>query len=386
VSVVASHALTEEPYEVDVATVPARIRKSELSARPGWFLHPGWVDLQVNGFNGHDLNRADLDTTTCLQVARELWREGVTGFLATLITAPTAQVRASLRTLAGAMRAPGEASTSLLGIHLEGPWISDRDGARGAHPAEHTVDPDIRLFDALQDAAEGAIRLVTLAPERPGSIAFIRALRARGVQVALGHTLASRDEFRAAVAAGATLSTHLGNGLPATLPRHHNPLLEQLANDGLAATVIFDGHHLSPALTHVTLRSKGIDRLVMVSDSVSVAHLPAGEYETAVGERVRVETSGRVSLGDTGYLAGSGSSLLDCVCFARQSLGLPWPTIARLAGTHPARYVQGRRGTTRSWTLIREREAGAVEVAATVVEGRVVHVNEAVWNEKQRSR
>lgn len=147
---------------------------------------------------------------------------------------------------------------------------------------------DRALFDDFQAAAGVAIELVTLAPEVPGAIDLVAYLVGHGVTVAVGHTLADGDAIRAAVAAGARLSTHLGNGVPALLPRHPNVSWEQLVEDRLMASAIFDGHHLPESVMRVWVNVKGPDRSIPTSDAVTLAGMPPGTYEAAVGGRVHV--------------------------------------------------------------------------------------------------
>src|SRR5262249_19662085 len=156
--------------------------------------------------------------------------------------------RHGVRTIARACDVDPSVAARVAGIHLEGPYISEQDGYRGAHPLSAVRDPDWSEVQALQDAAEGRIAIVTLAPERPGAIGLIENLVQSGVLVALGHTAADGPTIRAAVAAGARLSTHLGNGIAATLARHPNPIWDQAALDYLSASFIADGHHIDRAV------------------------------------------------------------------------------------------------------------------------------------------
>ena len=198
----------------------------------------------------------------------------------------------------------------------------------------------------------GRVGIVTLAPEHSGSLGYIRALAADGVTVALGHTMADGDRIRAAVDAGARLSTHLGNGSHARIPRHPNYIWDQLADDRLVASLIFDGHHLPPAVMKAMLRAKGLDRAVLVSDAVAVAGLPPGTYDTAVGSRVELLPSGRLILQGTPYLAGSASALPDGIANAVRHAGATLAEAVRLATANPARLLgidgPGGKGSVRS--------------------------------------
>lgn len=328
-------------------------------------LSPGWLDIQVNGFAGVDFN-SGRTTPAEYEHAREALRAlGVTRFLPTVITAAPDHLAECLARIDEARRASPELARAMPGVHLEGPFISPEDGARGAHPLEHVRPPDPALFEELQAASGGRIVLVTLAPEQPGSIPFIRDLTARGVRVAIGHSLADGEQLAAAAQAGASLSTHLGNGLPALLPRHQNPLWDQLADDRLAASAIFDGHHLPESVMRVMHRAKAPDRLVLTSDAVALAGMPPGVYEGQVGGRVELHESGRLTMYGSEYLAGSASSLLDGVNTALRVLGLGLPEVLRFVTEVPQRLL-GLPEAEES--LLLRRTGGGVEVEAV---GRV---------------
>jgi N-acetylglucosamine-6-phosphate deacetylase len=272
-------------------------------------------------------------------------------------------------------------------FHLEGPYLSSEDGPRGAHPREHARDPDWDEFRRWQDAAGGRIRMVTLAPEREGAIPFIEKLTASGVVVAIGHTAADGAQIRAAVDAGARLSTRLGNGSHDRIKRHPNYIWEQLAEDRLAASLIFDGHHLPPAVMKAMLRAKGLERALLVSDAVATAGLLPGVYETAVGGKVELLPSGRLTLYGTPYLAGSASSLPDGIANAVRHAGVTLPEAVRLATANPARLLgldgPGGRGSVRAGavadlTLFRVDPAThALTIDLTVVRGEEVYRRDA---------
>src|SRR5262249_25785603 len=187
-------------------------------------------------------------------------------------------LRHGFATLAKAIEANAELSRRMPRFHLEGPYLSGEDGPRGAHPKEHARDPNWDEFQRLQDAAGGRIRMVTVAPERAGALAFIERLTASGIVVAIGHTAATGQQIRDAVQAGAKTSTHLGNGCHAMLPRHDNYVWEQLACDDLWASIITDGHHLPATMVKCIVRVKGVPRLLITSDASSLAGLPPGKY------------------------------------------------------------------------------------------------------------
>jgi N-acetylglucosamine-6-phosphate deacetylase len=237
---------------------------------------PGLVDLQVNGFAGVDFGDPALTPEGVLRAVEAIGATGVTRFLPTLITSSLETFTACARTIAGTSH------PAIAGIHMEGPYISPEDGYRGAHSRAFVRGADLDDFHRRQDAADGRIRLVTLAPETPGALPLVERLVAGGVRVAIGHTAASGPQVADAVSAGATLSTHLGNGCPSLIPRHPNVIWEQLAEDRLLASFIVDGHHLPPATVKAMIRAKTPSRSLLVTDAIAAAGMPPGRY-TFVG-------------------------------------------------------------------------------------------------------
>ena len=199
-----------------------------------------------------------------------------------------------------------------MGVHLEGPYIAAEDGPRGAHPKQHVRPADWDEFRRWQDAAGGMIRMVTVAPETPGAIAFIEKATASGVVVALGHTGAPGRCIQEAIAAGARISTHLGNGAHAMLPRHENYLWEQLAADRLWASMIADGHHLPETVMRCILRIKTPRRLILTCDASSLAGSSPGKYRQWEQE-FEILPIGKIVVSGTPYLAGSWAFTDQCV-------------------------------------------------------------------------
>jgi N-acetylglucosamine-6-phosphate deacetylase len=233
-----------------------------------------------------------------------LFSTGVTRFYPTVITGAREVMTGALANLARAREAIPEGA-AMEGFHVEGPHISPDDGPRGAHPRHWVRPPDLEEYRGWQEATGGNIRLVTVSPEWPEAPAYIDALVREGVVVSVGHTKASREQITAAVEAGATMSTHLGNGAHATLPRHPNYLWDQLAEDRLAASFIVDGIHLQSSFLRVALRAKGLERSVLVTDAVMPACCQPGDYKLAELE-VELKADGRVVLRGGTRLAGSG--------------------------------------------------------------------------------
>jgi N-acetylglucosamine-6-phosphate deacetylase len=303
------------------------------------YVAPGLIDLQVNGFAGLDLNDGHLTPERVKTLADHMLAVGVTTFLPTLITAPEADIIRALIAIAEARRRFPLVARMVPFVHMEGPSISALDGPRGAHPSAHVRAPSLAEFERWQEASSNLVGLVTLAPELPGAIDYISALAERGVRVALGHTAASPDEVHRSAAAGASLSTHLGNGAAVTLPRHPNFLWSQLADDRLTATFIADGHHLPADTFKAMVRAKGLEKAILVSDAVALAGMPPGLYEQPVGGTVEVTTDGRVGIAGTTYLAGAGLPLCANVAIAIQMAGLTLNESLRLATENPGRVI-----------------------------------------------
>jgi N-acetylglucosamine-6-phosphate deacetylase len=293
---------------------------------------PGLFDLQVNGFGGIDFNAPDLTADRATEALERMRETGVTRCLPTLITSSFDRFAASARVLA---RLP---HTAIAGIHMEGPYVSPENGARGAHPREHVAPASVDDFLRRQDAAGGRIRLVTLAPEVPGALRLIEHLVAAGVRVGVGHTAASPRQIGDAIGAGATLATHLGNGCPQMLPRHPNVIWELLAADAVFASLIVDGHHLPPATVKAMIRAKGPRRTILVTDAVAAAASAPGRY-TIGSVDCELGEDGRVSLPGTPYLAGSSLTLDRAIASTVQFTGLSIDAVAAMASTIPAAFM-----------------------------------------------
>jgi N-acetylglucosamine-6-phosphate deacetylase len=290
------------------------------------------MDLQVNGFKGVDFNDPATPSERVLEAIAAMRSVGVTRLLPTLISAPLDSFTRCARTIA-ATRSPAVA-----GIHMEGPYISPEDGARGAHRREDVSPASIDDFKRRNDATNGSVRIVTVAPEVPGVLPLIEYLRGQRIVVAIGHTAASPEQVREAIRAGATLSTHLGNGCAQMLPRHPNFLWEQLAADELVADFIVDGHHLPPATVKVMVRAKTPKRSVLVTDATAAAGQPPGDYKLGA-LTVHVDDTGRVAVPGQPNLAGSALSLDRAVGNVARFAGISVEEALAMASTQPASVV-----------------------------------------------
>jgi N-acetylglucosamine-6-phosphate deacetylase len=344
---------------------------------------PGLIDIQINGYDGVDFNAPDTGAEQIADATRKLWRTGVTAFCPTIITESFDHISKCVSNLVRAADESPEFARAMIGIHVEGPFISPEDGPRGAHPKRHTRAPDWDEFQRWQDAARGQIRVVTMAPEWPGAIDFVERAAASGVLVAIGHTAATPAQIADAARAGAMLSTHLGNGSHAKIDRHPNYIWEQLANDDLWASFIVDGHHLPPSVVKCFLRSKGVARSILVTDAIAAAGRPAGRYRLGNVE-VEVTPARRVNLPDTPYLAGSVLEMPEAIAKTVRYSDATLDDALRMASANPAEFLGvdaefgsieiGRRADL---ILFRwDDENATLDVAATIVNGEMVYMDQ----------
>jgi N-acetylglucosamine-6-phosphate deacetylase len=268
----------------------------------------GLFDLQVNGFAGIDFNAETIDTDRLDHALEAMLATGVTACLPTLITAPADVLAARFIALDRAVAQSRLGPIMVPGYHLEGPFLNPAEGYAGCHPANAMSAPDEALVERLSRDLSRPILLVTIAPELPESERFISAMTSTGRVVAIGHSAADTATVARAAQAGARLSTHLGNGLPQTLHKVENPLFAQLAEDRLSASFIADGIHLPLHALKVMLRSKGLERSILVTDAVSAAATRPGLYPFAAMS-VEHAADGSVRLPGSRYLAGSALTL-----------------------------------------------------------------------------
>ena len=307
----------------------------------GW-LSSGLIDLQVNGYQGEDVNANGVDADVIHSLTEKVIATGVSTYLPTIITASEVKITAALRAVSEARKRSRLVADAVPYVHVEGPSISPVDGYRGAHAREHVRPPSLAEFARWQDASCDLVGMVTISPHWDGSEDYITRLSKAGVHVAIGHTDASPEQIRRAVDAGARLSTHLGNGSAGLIPRHANPLWPQLADDRLAASLIADGHHLPSDMLKTIVRAKGTVRCILISDAVALAGLPPGRYKAPVGGDVELHEDGRLSLAGTEFLAGAARPLKDGIMRAVSSCGVSLSEGLSMATANPGRFVHGR--------------------------------------------
>ncbi len=221
------------------------------------YFGPGMVDMQVNGANGIDFNDRDISVEKIEEATLFLVQKGVTTYFPTLITNEKQTFISNLKTFRQACLQNPFINSCIGGIHLEGPFISATDGARGAHDLKYIQKPSWEIIAEFQEASGGMIKLITLAPELENASELIQKCVENRIKVAIGHSNASQEELLKAAAAGVSLSTHLGNAVPLMLRRHPNILWDQLALDSLHVSLIADGFHLDDSFLNVVLKTKG---------------------------------------------------------------------------------------------------------------------------------
>lgn len=357
------------------------------------WLAPGLVDIQVNGYAGHDVNADDVTADVIRELVLALWRQGVTAFCPTVVSGPEAHIARALRAIRRARDDDPLVAHAIPCAHVEGPHLASEDGPRGAHDAQDVRPPDVAEYERWQEASGGLVGIVTLAPELPGAIDYVTHLSRAGLVVAIGHTAAEPADIGAAVRAGARLSTHLGNGAHSLIRRHPNYIWEQLADDRLAASFIADGHHLPASMLTVMLRAKGVERSILVSDAVERAGMPPGVYPTPVGGTVELSADGRLSLAGTPLLAGATRSLPECVAWAVRNTEVNLRDAVRMASANPLRLLglrdpaprgEVRVGGSGDITALRlDHDTGRCEVVTTVVRGVVVHQADGVYPQQR---
>ncbi|MBA3976509.1 MAG: N-acetylglucosamine-6-phosphate deacetylase [Candidatus Solibacter sp.] len=372
-------ALSGSYVELSFGTVIEAADRPKSAPAEGTWLAPGFIDLQVNGFKGVDFCAPGATVEEIGRAIEAILATGTTRFFPTVITGQPETMIGSIRMLTKARKelARGRAMEA---FHIEGPHISPADGPRGAHPKAAVRRPSIEEFERWQEAAEGNIGLVTVSAEWDETPAYIAHITRRGVVAAIGHMDATEAQIEAAVEAGATVSTHLGNGANASLPRHPNYLWTQMAEDRLAASLIVDGIHLGRAFMRVAMRSKGLERIVLITDAAGPAGCAPGPYR--LGEvDVILHAGGKVTLTDGQRLAGSSLHMDRGVENLMKICGLTLAEAVALATRNPARVgrVAGRQRGLEAGDRADivefdyDRDAASIRVKRTWLDGELVY-------------
>lgn len=278
---------------------------AEIHDFSGYSIAPGLVDTHIHGFAGADV--MDVDDAGLEKISKALVKAGVTSWLATPLTGKHEQLRAVCEQIAE--QKSKLSGAKIQGIFLEGPYFTERH--KGAQNPVYMTAPSLREFEDWNEAAQGLIKKIALAPEREGAVEFTRALTERGIKVALGHSNASYEQARECVAAGASLFVHTYNGMSPLNHREPGMVGAALTLKNTYAELICDGHHLHPAAVKVMLDSKGAEHCVLITDAMRAAGMPDGEY--MLGEFPVLVKEGAARLRDGDSLAGSILQLKDAV-------------------------------------------------------------------------
>jgi N-acetylglucosamine-6-phosphate deacetylase len=308
---------------------PPQKPDDEIVAGPGETIAPGFIDLQVNGFCGHD---AAAGADAIAKVSEALPSTGVTAFLPTLISAPVEVGAAFVAAVGAAAEATG---ARVLGAHVEGPFLNP--SFRGAHLRSHLAEPTAEKVDVLLAARP---RLLTLAPELPGALDAIERMSRAGIVVAAGHTGADFEQGRKAIAAGVRFATHLFNAMPPVHHRRPGIALALMLDGAVTTGLIADGEHVHPAVCEQLVRVKGFARIALTTDQTSAAGAPPGSYELS-GRRVM--SDGRVVRLEDGTLAGSAATMLDLVRIMSRLPGMNLDRAIGLASSVPAHVLGEKR-------------------------------------------
>jgi len=333
----------------------------ETQVFPGLTLGPAFFDVHIHGSAGHDVMEGTSDALNT--IGSFLAKRGVGAYLATTVTAPMDATLKALNGLAKLIEkgAPDETTTWPIGIHFEGPFLSH--AKRGVHPPDLLLPPQIETFDKMYEAAEGHVRLMTLAPELPGAVELAAHAVKKGVRISVGHSNATAAETKAVLAVGATSATHTFNAMRALDHREPGILGVVLAKDDLFAELICDGIHTEPELVQLWWKAKGIDRAILITDAMAAAGMPDGEY-TLGGFAVQV-ANGRAMA--NGVLAGSVLTLERALKNFVEFTGAPVESGLKLLSANPAAMTGY---SDRAGSVTAGQPANLVAVDST---GKLVH-------------
>ncbi|MHA1567690.1 MAG: N-acetylglucosamine-6-phosphate deacetylase [Alphaproteobacteria bacterium] len=337
-------------YEIDKHGMVARVTPLVgVSLSEALVVTPGLVDIQVNGFAGVDFNAPGLTAEGLDRALAAMLSCGVTRCLPTLITAAEGELVDRLKDLDAAVGESQLGRWMVPGYHIEGPFLSPEDGYSGAHPAEHMRSASLDLVERLEAASTRPLMIMTVAPEVDGVIDLIAFLVARGIVCAIGHSGASRAQTDAAIEAGATMSTHLGNGLPHLMNKNESSLLVQLGRDQLMASFIADGIHIPKDILQSWLRAKTMERSMLVTDATAAAGAPGegGTFTLGAGSIER-HADGSVRMPGSRYLAGSAASMDQLVRNVMNWYGLTIGDALALARDNPLRAL----GLPTAWPAV----------------------------------
>jgi len=377
IEIEAIHYETGKPVRIDIreGLIDRISLMPELKQFQDLHIAPGLIDNQINGYKGIDFSAKDLTPDKMKTAAEYIRRDGVTTFQPTVITNSHERLLMIFRNLAEALKEK-DISNSVPGFHLEGPYISPEEGYYGCHPVAFIRKPSWSEFSEYQEAAEGNIRQVTVAPEVEGAIEFIKLCTTNNVIVSIGHTNASAEQVRLAVDNGASLSTHLGNGCANLIDRHRNPLWPQLANDLLVPSIIADGHHLLPEEIQVFYKVKGPENIILTSDVTHLIGMAPGRY-IFLGSEVVYTVDGLIKNPVLNCLAGASMPLRTGVenmmkytgCTLGEAVNMASANVARVCGfSDRGLLAPGKRADL----ILFEMDGYSIKLKQVLIKGRSI--------------
>ena len=271
---------------------------------------PGWIDLQVNGYNGVNFSDPNLSLADIEKVNTQLFELGTIGYCPTIISSSLEVYRHNLLLISKAIESQ-EKGAKILGVHLEGPFLNPIDGYRGIHRKENIILPSIEIYEKFRSWAQNNVAIITIAPELPGALKLIKHA-VRNVVISIGHSNAGKEIIQKAANLGVQAATHIGNGLPDMIPRHENNIWPILAEDDIHGFFITDGFHLPEEVIKTCLRAKKVSKFIVTSDLTHLAGQNPGNY-TFNDIPVVLEPNRHLHCQDSSQLAGSASSMMECM-------------------------------------------------------------------------
>lgn len=335
----------------------------------GCYVVPGFIDVHIHGSHGADTMDA---SQICLEtIAKSIVREGTTGFLATTITQGQGRIEQALANVAEYAKEPHNEGAQLLGVHLEGPFISAKRA--GAQPVEHILEPNLSLFNRWYEISGRTIKLVTLAPETEQGLQLVGALRSRQIIASIGHSDAVHEQMMDAISHGANHVTHLYNGMRGFHHREPGVAGTALARNELTVELIVDGIHVHPEVVKATYDAKTADNIILITDAMRAKWLADGTYELG-GQTVHVK-NGKALLQD-GTLAGSVLKMNDAIKNVMTYTGCSLEEAVQMASVNPAKQLNvfDRKGSIR---VGKDADLTVLDqdwnVVLTMCQGRIVY-------------
>lgn len=334
---------------------------------------PGLIDTHIHGANGHDT--MDSNYNSLNEISKYLGSIGVTGFLATTVTAPWDKINSAVNNIHESMKT-GVDGAEILGTYIEGPFITEK--FKGAHPSEHIKEIDLEKMKTLIDSYPNCIKTVTVAPDKEGAIELIKLLKSKNINSSIGHTNASYDEAIAAINAGANIAVHVFNGMRGLHHREPGTAGAVLLDDRVCCELIADMIHVHPAVMKLLIKTKGPDNISLITDCMMAGGLEDGEY--MLGE-LKVLVRDGVARIDNGSLAGSTLKLINAIKNMTEFVGVSLLEAVNMASLIPAQiagveHKQGsiEAGKNANFTIIDED----FNVVMTIVDGKVIYSSNSI--------